>query len=288
MECLSPVYIGHGVARDGNTNLFVPCGKCVPCLKKRRAVWTLRLVEEDRSNINGYFITLTYGEKVPINVDPETGEVDMVLQYDHVQKWLKAMRQRKHRYFERQTIKTCESAERPVRFFAVGEFGDKGGRPHYHILLWNYPKAQIAKDTGDAWKHGRVHIGTVTEASIHYTAKYSLKKENKAWMSRRPGIGHSYLEEIGKYHKLRDQYYISKMTEDGKRYKMPMPRYWKERLEAGKKKKKEIKEELIKEKDKLYNEEIARLSKKYENPEWEYERRIRKANDKIRYNKGNL
>ena len=29
--------------------------------------------------------------------------------------------------------------EHELRYFAVAEYGHKTGRPHYHVILWNFP-----------------------------------------------------------------------------------------------------------------------------------------------------
>ena len=41
-------------------------------------------------------------------------------------------------------------------------------------IVFNLPKP-FEKYVQKAWKHGHIHIGTVTEASIFYTTKYALK-----------------------------------------------------------------------------------------------------------------
>ena len=76
-----------------------------------------------------------------------------------------------------------------VRFFGCGEYGDRGGRPHYHGLLfgldfedkklWSvrdgyrvYKSDQLEK----LWPFGMSEIGSVTPESAGYVARYCLKK----------------------------------------------------------------------------------------------------------------
>lgn len=114
-----------------------------------------------------------------------------------------------------------------IRYFAVGEYGEKTGRPHYHAVLFNqdfskdrvfwkktraghplYRSPTLAK----LWPQGNADIGALTFESAAYTARYIMKKingpmalshyhrEDKSGnhyqlqpefcrMSRRPGLG---------------------------------------------------------------------------------------------------
>jgi hypothetical protein len=92
-----------------------------------------------------------------------------------------------------------------IRYYAVGEYGEKTGRPHYHIILFN----SCEKDVRTSWVDSRgsaigiVHIGNVGSASIAYCTKYVIQKGEYpggvekpfATMSRRYGIGGLYLND---------------------------------------------------------------------------------------------
>jgi len=89
----------------------------------------------------------------------------------------------------------------PLRFFAVGEYGERGMRPHFHAALFgvsimDYELVQ------KVWSLGGVHLGELNKDSAQYLAGYVTKKMTKldderlhgrrpelARMSRRPGIG---------------------------------------------------------------------------------------------------
>jgi len=67
MECDAPVSIKFNPPKpDGKGGLihYFPagCGKCLPCLTKRKAQWAFRINEEARKSISAYFITLTYDD----------------------------------------------------------------------------------------------------------------------------------------------------------------------------------------------------------------------------------
>lgn len=81
----------------------------------------------------------------------------------------------------------------PFRFFACGEYGDQGGRPHYHILVFGHDFAHDryawrlspsghtlyrSPTLESLWTEGNSEIGTVTQESAQYVARYIMKKVN--------------------------------------------------------------------------------------------------------------
>lgn len=150
-----------------------------------------------------------------------------------------------------------------VRFFACGEYGDAGGRPHYHLLLFgfDFPDKTLWRRTGSGeltfrsaflekvWPFGHCEIGAVTSQSINYVARYILKKVNGAasedhyyrvhpitgelckvnpefiTMSNKPGIGSSWFDRFSS-----DAFPSDFVVIDG--VKRPVPRYYMKRLIA--------------------------------------------------------
>lgn len=194
----------------------VPCGKCVQCLSRRRQEWSVRLLHELRVSSSAHFITLTYDEKnMPYGILPTLVKRDFQL-------FMKRLRDR---------------TENKVRYYAVGEYGEKSGRPHYHAIIFNLAVDEI--DTFEmvdgAWHFGMIYIGAVTPASIGYVTKYLINNfEDKgarekpfSIMSRRPGIGDQYVERYRSYHeKDVNRNYI--VLPGGN--KTRMPRYYRDRL----------------------------------------------------------
>lgn len=90
---------------------------------------------------------------------------------------------------------------RRIRYFAVGEYGDRTLRPHYHMALYGcslLDEAIIAK----AWSQGFIYLGSLTVQSADYICGYILKGYTKrgdlrlegrypefSTMSLKPGIG---------------------------------------------------------------------------------------------------
>jgi hypothetical protein len=227
----------------------IPCGKCLNCKKKRRSDWSLRLEHEYLYSDSALFITLTYNDaSIPRNRGIAT------LNKKDLQDYIKRLRNSHVAYVSRELgIRKSEvkNHSKQIRYYAVGEYGSKTNRPHYHILLFNYDIANL-KPIEAQWKNtqtghplGFVDIGKVSSASINYTTKYMFKQWGKkdlrqrpfTNMSRRPMIGTGFLNEYKNYLRefelttIRDKkgtlrklpkaylYKIYTMLEDGKEVK---------------------------------------------------------------------
>lgn len=214
----------------------LPCGKCLPCQKKRRSDWSFRLEQEYLSSDSALFITLTYNDLyLPFNYfknrqikDFETGETTHqikeriysdkpTLNKKHLQDYIKRLRNDHVKYVSEElkiTKKEVKNVSKPLRYYAVGEYGTKGNRPHYHILLFNMDIANLSPIT-QKWKFGHVDIGTVTAKSINYVTKYIFKDFDKKTDTRQPPfsimskgrkntpygiLGYKYLEKNGVHH----------------------------------------------------------------------------------------
>lgn len=98
-----------------------PCGKCDFCRERKSSEYAFRAAcETVIYPIMPLFVTLTYKDQCL----PKNG-VEKV----HLQKFFKRLRARLD-YL---------GYSSDFRYLAVGEYGGKYGRPHYHIILWNYP-----------------------------------------------------------------------------------------------------------------------------------------------------
>ena len=151
MECQSLRYVSRN-------DISVPCGRCAFCLATARSDWALRLHYESRLHLDSRFITLTYADAHLTwkNAVPQLNKSDL-------QKWFKRVR------------KTGAK----IRYFAVGEYGSKTFRPHYHIILFGEVSENAIRKS---WPFGLVHIGRVTQASILYCLGYIVN--GKGWKMR--------------------------------------------------------------------------------------------------------
>lgn len=177
MACYNPYKLKDKHPHTGE-DVFVPCGKCVDCRKRLISGWSFRLMQEEKQSDSAYFVTLTYDtQHVPI-----TRNNFMTLDKVDVQHFMKRLR-----YHSPKT-------EKPIKYFAVGEYGSKGMRPHYHLILFNAQPEFIVK----AWSRAvrddagklvldendevrRISLGNVFfghdchEAAAGYCLKYMYK-----------------------------------------------------------------------------------------------------------------
>lgn len=169
-----------------------PCGSCQACRRNVQRKWVARIGLEWFASFAASWVTLTY-DKENLPAGGELVKADL-----------------------RDFLLTLGRRETWHRYFAVGEYGNQFGRPHYHLLAFNRVPRLTVKgdrifDSGieSAWGRG----GTYTEdfgASrkpldrIAYLASYVAKKWTKetpdgrcpefAFMSKRPAIGSAALE----------------------------------------------------------------------------------------------
>lgn len=227
--------------------LKLPCGTCFGCRMERGKLWALRCRHEASCWDSNVFLTLTYDD----DHLPWHGSLDR----SHVQGFLKRLRARIPGYEA-----LPGSDHRPIRFFGSGEYGEKLGRPHYHLCLFNVRFTDTSKHSEkkgrklytsrmleDLWPYGSHTLGLCEPGSMAYSARYASKKifgrglrehaygvtnyetgeyvervPEFAMMSNRPGIGQYWFD---KFHpELLRGYVVS----DGK--KVSVPRFYERKL----------------------------------------------------------
>lgn len=145
------------------------------------------------------FVTLTYDDEHL----PEDGSLRPV----DMQKFIKRLRRQ---------------VNGVIRYFGVGEYGDRSQRPHYHLALFGYPfcVGNAIKVKGacqclscvtvrETWGFGHILIGELNIQSAQYITGYVSKKFTRpddqrlagrhpefARMSLRPGIGAGAVPDI--------------------------------------------------------------------------------------------
>lgn len=175
MPCRSPV--GAYKTPDGGVtfgerknslgrfgHLTFRCGVCRDCRLYKAREWAIRCYHEAQMHERNSFLTLTFAE------DPGS-----VAKRD-LDEFFRKLRKK--------------IGYNRVRYFAVGEYGEKFSRPHYHVCLFGFdfpdkypwkrtPKGSLVYRSellDSVWKHGFAHVGELTQESAGYAARYSMKK----------------------------------------------------------------------------------------------------------------
>lgn len=260
MNCVSPVCL-----RVGKRLQFVPCGKCNFCLESRRADWSFRLHQELKVSKSANFLTLTYNDSEV----PWTDNGLSLCKRD-VQLFTKSLRE-------------CDRSDGwpSLRYYTVGEYGSNTLRPHYHSIMFNLHKATVAR-LPEIWKKGFVHVGEVSQASIHYVTGYVVnrvkglegKQDPFALMSK--GLGKNYLESNGWWHK--GDVLRSYVMHDG--FKQRLPRCYRDKLFSIREKE-AIAKELVSTMDEAKRLEIRELAKFHPNPDVYLFERLVQAYDRV-------
>ena len=171
MPCRSPL-LGYrkpdgsvGFSRNDTSGRFahltLSCGVCIDCRIRKARDWAIRCAHEAQTQTRSSFLTLTYAS------DPGS------ISKRDLQLFFKQLRNQGSRF----------------TYFACGEYGEQFARPHYHVCMfgedfpdkyaWNRAKGGVlyrSDKLEKAWPHGHAKIGSLTDKSAGYTARYNLKK----------------------------------------------------------------------------------------------------------------
>lgn len=155
MQCFHPIKIKPKLRLSGKyEESYVPCGRCAACLENYRNSWVIRLKEQLRDSSTCFFVTLSY--------DDYYLPSDNSVHKEDLQKFFKRLRQN----FKLDKIK----------YFAVGEYGFKASRPHYHCIIFNLPDSfdEVYNLILKSWGFGFVTISPANDRRLSYTTMYSI------------------------------------------------------------------------------------------------------------------
>lgn len=212
---------------DGVEKVQVPCGKCEACQSNLRQQWVMRLTQEFKVAKTAAFVTLTYNDE---SLYYNQNGVPSVNKRD-IQLFMKRLRKK---------------YGQGIRYFLMSEYGDDPRytmRPHYHMLLFNYPPKDyilLSKEINELWKKTDKFfmLNKVCEpingSRIGYVAGYGTTRKmapsgadpNFMLCSRRPAIGSSYLSsDTIAYH-----YRTGKMSVSFSSGSYALHRYFRDRI----------------------------------------------------------
>lgn len=146
----------NGIPVDGQ---LVPCGRCLDCRINKGREWSSRILMEHVAGNRGYFFTWTYDDEHL----PRTEQENLpTLRKKAFQRWLEKRRE-----------------STPLRFYAVGEYGDDTFRPHYHAAI--FPRGNWdPRELLVAWKQGTIKsVRDLNARRARYLANYTAKKLTK-------------------------------------------------------------------------------------------------------------
>lgn len=225
-------------------------------------------MQEERHAISAYFITLTYDTShVPISKNGfmDCNKRDLQLFFKRLRKahgvlskQLSALPSVRRASLSIQERDILQHAGSNIKYYAVGEYGGRKYRSHYHAIIfnaapeliqnsWICTPTRVKKQKGKkrlinctCGKHlGEIFYGSVTGASVGYTLKYMSKvsripmhknddrQQEFALMSK--GLGSCYLTKAMQAWHMSDKWnrmYVN--LSDGR--KIGMPRYYKNKI----------------------------------------------------------
>jgi hypothetical protein len=137
------------------------CGNCRSCRTRRAGSWSIRQQHEAAMHAENYFVTLTFA------ADPVTiSKKDLQLFFKRLRK-----------------------AGKRFRYYACGEYGEKLGRPHYHVNFFglSLPDREIwqirdgrpvyrSETIEKAWPFGYSEVEAFASGAGMYVANYVQKK----------------------------------------------------------------------------------------------------------------
>lgn len=196
------------------------CGKCPKCRQRRSSQWGFRLHQQSKVAMSAFFVTLTYND----DHVPKSPSGLLTLDKTAVPRFMKRLR---------------KLTDSKLKYYAVGEYGSKFWRPHYHMILFNATPDQINL----AWTLGYKPIGItdiqpLNAATVAYVLKYLSKLPLTKFRLRdrvpefslmSKGLGLNYITEaIRRYHKADLLNRTCCVLPGG--IKVSMPRYYKDKL----------------------------------------------------------
>ncbi|AXL15423.1 replication initiator protein [Microviridae sp.] len=192
---------------------------CRDCRLFRAREWAIRCYHEGQLHQESCFIDLTFAVE-----PPSVSKRDLQLFFKRLRKSLPGTK---------------------IRYFAVGEYGEKFSRPHYHVCIFGWspkdryfwdksPKGTIlyrSPHLETVWTAGHVTVSDITAEAAGYAARYTLKKitgekQEPHYGGREPefntsslGLGKGWIE---KYYSdvCRDAFVVFKGKE------CPVPSYY--------------------------------------------------------------
>lgn len=176
----------------GRIKIEIPCGHCLGCRLDHANMWATRIMCEAEQWKKCCVVSLTYNDN-ELRHDRWTGWNTLCPK--DLTDFLKRLR-----YYEK-GIEEWEhpikgEIERPIRYFACGEYGrtgtraPAGGNPHFHVVFFNWIPDDLefykfnkyndaiykSKKLQKIWGHGFCTVEELNYNTACYVARYVQKK----------------------------------------------------------------------------------------------------------------
>lgn len=205
-KCLNPKQILNPYTKKPVT---VSCGKCAACTLHKSSVNSLKCRLESLSHTYCMFVTLTYkddyiprsipfwDEQLQIHVvkdntprlakykdtfqkklcEVSTSQKDMnILKSKFNNNHIPYLCKKDLQLFIKRLRKNLSKySNEKIRYYAIGEYGPKHFRPHFHLLIWFSEKETIENFNEclyKSWRFGRIDSQISRGSSANYVAGY--------------------------------------------------------------------------------------------------------------------
>lgn len=181
---------------DSNNNvIYVGCGRCAVCRKRRSNDWFVRLKYELQNSSSAFFVTLTYDDdhlpwsEVEYFVDGDNHYVSPdyyaylrslhrdLSYYTHISDFFPCLSKVDVQLFVKRLRKRLGYSG--IKYFLCSEYGPNTLRPHYHAVFFNLPcdgtargLYDLQKLISDCWTNGFVSVAKVNDNRLRYISKY--------------------------------------------------------------------------------------------------------------------
>lgn len=149
------------------------------------------------SAFTAYFVTLTFND--------EFYQKYPKLDKSVFQRFLKRLRQYDLRgmpnTYQGKKVFKIDSKGANFRYFACGEYGEKNKRPHWHMIIFNFPYDHEMSEIiiAHAWQEDGKSLGfdkvtNVKQGAIEYVTGYMFKnKDSESFQYMSKGLGSGYV-----------------------------------------------------------------------------------------------
>lgn len=196
MSCAHPLYVNPSYLVDGKyysytssgKGVAVPCGYCVNCRRDYQNYIADRAEYEYCKRLTAAFVTFTYDDIHLIDrcavCDPSGGfmydddKVRTSINYSDIRHYIQSIRKYVQRYYENHPELPVSVLMQPdFSYLYCGEYGDKFGRCHFHVLFFGLDFAFCEKLLFERWKYGLIDVLPLLDGGIRYVTKYMDKME---------------------------------------------------------------------------------------------------------------